>query len=196
MGFFSKLFNIFTKSIGGGGSSGIARGLVDLFGKVKLGKGKGKAVAPKTVKELPKGLPEVEERLYSAADAIHELREYQDQITELLTTFDFDTDLIEAVTELNIEELADTDFMRLNGALERMRRYMLAYLGGYLEQEDFDYEYFENELMQSIPEFGKKLQAVRSRQVKDIFVQGAKGGKITAKGAAQAGVDFIGGAGI
>ena len=191
MGFFSKLFSVFTKTIGSGGG-GIGGTAARLWGKVKQAVTGKPVKQPKTLPEAPTApLPEVEERLYSARDAIRELREYQDQLTELMTSFDFDPEIVQAVSELNIEDIAEADFMRLNGALERMRRYLIAYMGGYIDSEDFDYGYFENELRQSIPEFGKKLQAVRDKNIFSIAQAGSKAGKLTGKKAAQIAVDLF-----
>ena len=86
-----------------------------------------------------------------------ELREYRDQLTELLTSFDFPPDVIEQISNIDLEQLEGADFTRLNGALDRLERYRLAYEGGYITSDDFDYDYIINELNSSIPNLNVKM---------------------------------------
>lgn len=120
-----------------------------------------------------------------------ELREYRDQLTELLTSFDFPPDIVEALSNIDLDTLEGADFTRLNGAIERLERYRLAFEGGYITADDFDYDYIVNELNSSIP--GLDLQMPSHFNLNpylDIFsdAAGIKSNKMVEK--------FIGGLGI
>lgn len=106
-------------------------------------------VNDKTVENLPKQKAnELEKQLknYSTAD---EMRFYRDEILEIMASFDFPEEQIEAVESLTIEEIQETDFQTLNAANERMRRYIDAYIDGYID--DFETDWYFYQLQKAIP---------------------------------------------
>lgn len=108
-----------------------------------------------------------------------ELREYRDQLTELLTSFDFPSEIVEQISNIELDMLSGADFTRLNGAIDRLERYRLAYEGGYITSDDFDYDYIVNEINSSIP--GLSLAMPENYgfgmlgDYADIFLTGFKG---------------------
>lgn len=81
------------------------------------------------------------------------LREYRDDILEILNNFEFDSDIIEFVENMESDDIAEIDFERLNNANERMKRYISAYEKGFIP--DFDKTWYEYEMEKSIPAYAK-----------------------------------------
>lgn len=105
-------------------------------------------------KEQPLELPEITQADYDYNREqlrYDELVEYRDQLTELLTSFDFPPEIVEQVSNIDLDVLEGADFTRLNGAIDRLERYRLAYEGGYITSDDFDYDYIINEINSSVP---------------------------------------------
>lgn len=106
-------------------------------------------VNDRTIANLPKQKANELERHrgnYSTAD---EMRAYRDEILEIMSAFNFPEEQIEAVESLTIDEIRETDFQALNAANERMRRYIDAYIGGYID--DFETDWYFYQLQKSIP---------------------------------------------